>query len=96
MAAFMNPGGARADLDAGPVTYEAFTVQPFNNFLTTLDLTGAQLNCLLEQQFVTGLMSSDRRLRWWFYEKVASSGLVDAEITAVTELYRGLATAVLR
>lgn len=55
VAAFMNPGGVRADLDAGPVTYEeAFTVQPFGNYLTTLDLTGAQLDCLLEQQFVAG------------------------------------------
>jgi 5'-nucleotidase len=54
VAAFMNPGGVRADLDAGPVTYEeAFTVQPFGNYVTTLDLTGAQLDCLLEQQFVT-------------------------------------------
>jgi 5'-nucleotidase len=54
VAAFMNPGGVRADLDAGPVTYEeAFTVQPFNNYLTTLDLTGAQLYCLLEEQFLT-------------------------------------------
>ena len=41
VAAFMNPGGVRADLDAGPVTYEeAFTVQPFANNLVTLDLTG--------------------------------------------------------
>ena len=54
VAAFMNPGGVRADLDAGPVTYEeAFTVQPFGNYLTTFDLSGAQLDCLLEQQFVT-------------------------------------------
>jgi 5'-nucleotidase len=54
VAAFMNPGGVRADLDAGPVTYEeAFTVQPFGNYVTTLDLTGAQLDCLLEQQYVT-------------------------------------------
>jgi 5'-nucleotidase len=54
VVAFMNPGGVRADLDAGPVLYEeAFTVQPFNNYVTTLDLTGAQLDCLLEQQFVT-------------------------------------------
>ncbi|KKK06112.1 bifunctional UDP-sugar hydrolase/5'-nucleotidase [Micromonospora sp. HK10] len=54
VAAFMNPGGVRADLDAGPVTYaEAFTVQPFANNLVTLDLTGAQLYCLLEQQFTT-------------------------------------------
>ncbi|MEV0152545.1 bifunctional metallophosphatase/5'-nucleotidase [Micromonospora sp. NPDC050686] len=55
VAAFMNPGGVRADLDAGPVTYEeAFTVQPFANNLVTLDLTGAQLYCMLEQQFVAG------------------------------------------
>ncbi|MDG4761516.1 bifunctional metallophosphatase/5'-nucleotidase [Micromonospora sp. WMMD710] len=55
VAAFMNPGGVRADLDAGTVTYEeAFTVQPFANNLVTLDLTGAQLYCVLEQQFVTG------------------------------------------
>ncbi|MFJ6199803.1 bifunctional metallophosphatase/5'-nucleotidase [Micromonospora sp. NPDC092111] len=55
VAAFMNPGGVRADLDAGPVTYEeAFTVQPFANNLVTLDLTGAQLYCVLEQQFVVG------------------------------------------
>ncbi|MGC4769565.1 bifunctional metallophosphatase/5'-nucleotidase [Micromonospora sp. DT44] len=55
VAAFMNPGGVRADLNAGPVTYEeAFTVQPFANNLVTLDLTGAQLYCVLEQQFVTG------------------------------------------
>lgn len=55
VAALMNPGGVRADLDAGEVTYqEAFSVQPFANNLTTLDLTGAQLHCLLEQQFAVG------------------------------------------
>ncbi|MFU8852694.1 bifunctional metallophosphatase/5'-nucleotidase [Micromonospora sp. SL1-18] len=52
VAAFMNPGGVRADLGAGKVTYaDAFTVQPFANNLVTLDLTGAQLYCMLEQQF---------------------------------------------
>ncbi|SBT52713.1 bifunctional metallophosphatase/5'-nucleotidase [Micromonospora narathiwatensis] len=52
VAAFMNPGGVRADLGAGRVTYsDAFTVQPFANNLVTLDLTGAQLYCMLEQQF---------------------------------------------
>jgi 5'-nucleotidase len=60
VAAFMNPGGVRADLlyapsvgeGEGVVTYgEAFTVQPFNNLLTTLDLTGEQLYALLNQQF---------------------------------------------
>lgn len=60
--AFMNPGGIRADFSynqisgseqPGEVTYgEMFTVQPFGNNLTTLDLTGAQIDTLLEQQFV--------------------------------------------
>ncbi|MQA27737.1 MAG: bifunctional metallophosphatase/5'-nucleotidase [Micromonosporaceae bacterium] len=52
VAAFMNPGGIRADIDAGDVTYgEAFTVQPFGNSLVTMSLTGAQLDTLLEQQW---------------------------------------------
>jgi 5'-nucleotidase len=55
VAAFMNPGGVRADINVGEITYEeAFTVQPFANNLVTLDLTGAQLYCLLEQQFQQG------------------------------------------
>lgn len=50
--AFMNPGGIRADIEAGEVTYgEAFTTQPFGNNLVTLSLTGEQLDTLLEQQF---------------------------------------------
>jgi len=60
--AFMNPGGIRADFTYasspagegdGFVTYgESFTVQPFGNNLVTLTLTGAQIDTLLEQQFV--------------------------------------------
>jgi 5'-nucleotidase len=50
--AFMNPGGIRADLPAGDITYaEAFTVQPFGNNLVTLTLTGAQVERLLELQW---------------------------------------------
>ncbi len=50
--AFMNPGGIRADLAAGEVTYgELFAIQPFNNYLVTMKLTGAQLDPLLEQQW---------------------------------------------
>jgi 5'-nucleotidase len=52
VAAFMNPGGVRADILAGPVTYgEAFTMQPFGNNLTTITLTGAQLYEMLKQQW---------------------------------------------
>ena len=47
-----NPGGNRADLDSGDVTYaEANSILPFANSLFTLDLTGAQFKTLLEQQW---------------------------------------------
>ena len=59
--ALMNPGGVRADLTYassplgegdGVVTYgEAFTVQPFGNVMTTMTLTVAQIDAVLEQQW---------------------------------------------
>lgn len=50
--AFMNPGGIRADLDSGEITWgELFTVQPFNNDLVKMDLTGQQIVNLLNQQW---------------------------------------------
>lgn len=52
IAAFMNPGGVRTDLNAGEITYgELFTVQPFGNQVVTLTLTGQQILRLLEQQW---------------------------------------------
>jgi 5'-nucleotidase len=54
--AFMNPGGIRTDLpkkESGKVTYaELFAIQPFSNALVTMDLTGAQIKALLEQQWI--------------------------------------------
>ncbi len=51
--AFMNPGGIRADLAAGPVTWGGlFAIQPFGNSLVALTLTGAQVRQLLEQQWL--------------------------------------------
>lgn len=50
--AFMNPGGIRADIEAGETTYgELFAVQPFDNQLVRMELTGDQIRALLEQQF---------------------------------------------
>ncbi|MBV9314691.1 MAG: bifunctional metallophosphatase/5'-nucleotidase [Pseudonocardia sp.] len=65
VAAFMNPGGVRADLVAkadptntseqrkdGEVTYgEIYTAQPFTNQVVTLALTGQQILALLEEQW---------------------------------------------
>ena len=53
----MNPGGLRADLlgtagDPRVLTYrQAADVQPFANTLVTMDLTGAQIKTILEQQW---------------------------------------------
>jgi 5'-nucleotidase len=59
--AFMNPGGIRTNLNyatskygeaPGQVTFEeAFAVQPFNNYLVSMTLTGAQIKDLLNQQW---------------------------------------------
>lgn len=53
--AFMNEGGIRADLQAGPITWGAlFAIQPFGNALTTMTLSGAEVRAVLEQQFTGG------------------------------------------
>jgi 5'-nucleotidase len=50
--ALMNPGGLRSDLRAGPVTWgDVLTLHPFANHLITLDLSGAQVLAVLEQQW---------------------------------------------
>ena len=62
--AFMNPGGIRADLQTtgGSVTYgSAFSVQPFNNFDVSMDLTGQQILTLLEQQW-TGVNAASPKI----------------------------------
>ncbi|WP_062233551.1 bifunctional metallophosphatase/5'-nucleotidase [Fictibacillus sp. FJAT-27399] len=50
--AFMNPGGIRADIDAGEILWkEIFTAQPFGNDLVKMELTGDQVKQLLNQQW---------------------------------------------
>ncbi|MEU4314516.1 5'-nucleotidase C-terminal domain-containing protein [Nocardia sp. NPDC024068] len=52
VAAFMNPGGVRSDIDPGPITYgNIYETQPFGNQVVTLTLTGRQILDLLEQQW---------------------------------------------
>ena len=54
--AFMNPGGIRSDITFGTYPHDItwndfFMVQPFDNKLMTMSLTGAQIYAILEQQF---------------------------------------------
>jgi 5'-nucleotidase len=55
---FMNMGGVRRDLEAGADLTASFgqaqAVLPFGNTLVVMDLTGAQLRKLLEQQWRAG------------------------------------------
>ena len=54
--AFTNPGGVRTDLPykaGGVVTFaDLFAVQPFGNSLVTMELTGRQIERILEQQWL--------------------------------------------
>lgn len=67
--ALMNPGGVRQDLihsagTPGEVTYkEVFEVQPFANYVVTLDLTGAQLLQALQQQLPSAARSTTLQLQ---------------------------------
>jgi 5'-nucleotidase len=51
--ALMNPGGLRADIDAGPLTFgDVYEVLPFDNTVALISMTGEELKRLL--QFVYG------------------------------------------
>ena len=55
VVAFVNQGGVRSGLEPGPITYgNAVSVMPFNNTLTLLDVTGAELLAGLRQGLGTG------------------------------------------
>jgi 5'-nucleotidase len=61
VAAFMNPGGIRADINCadtpsgepvGTITFgEAFTAQPFSNTVNAVRLSGTAIDQILEQQW---------------------------------------------
>jgi 2',3'-cyclic-nucleotide 2'-phosphodiesterase (5'-nucleotidase family) len=91
--AFMNPGGIRADLPfaaskwgeaPGDITFEeAFTVQPFNNYLVSMDLKGSDIYALLTQQ-VTGANSGTAKktlqISAGFTYTMTPSGPVDGSV----------------
>jgi 2',3'-cyclic-nucleotide 2'-phosphodiesterase (5'-nucleotidase family) len=63
--AFMNPGGIRGAglINAGNVTFgDAFTVQPFNNFVVSMSMTGQQIIDLLNQQWSGGNAGTNRKI----------------------------------
>jgi 5'-nucleotidase len=50
--AFMNPGGIRADLKAGKVTYgDVYEVLPFDNYVSTVSMNAEQLESLVKTAY---------------------------------------------
>jgi 5'-nucleotidase len=65
--AFMNPGGVRKPIQYSSYPHDItfgdfFTVQPFDNKLMTLTLTGEQIWAVLEQQFMPHQSGKNRVL----------------------------------
>jgi 5'-nucleotidase len=62
---FMNSGGVRAGFRTGAdgsVTYGGlFTLQPFGNTLVVLEMTGAQIKAVLEEQFADAVPATIRQ-----------------------------------
>ena len=79
--AMTNAGGIRADLQAGPVTFrDVYAVQPFQNVLIRLTLTGAQLREALEAA-VTGSVGQVSGVRFTFDpRRPAGARIRDAQL----------------
>ena len=90
--AFMNNGGIRRDLEAGPDGTVAFgqvqVVLPFGNTTVLMDLTGAQIRSLLERQWPNGVDSNSAVLQVsdgfsyaWDPKRPAGSRVVPGSLT---------------
>jgi 5'-nucleotidase len=96
----MNPGGLRADLPAGTITWgDILTVHPFGNRILLLQMTGAQLLRTLEEQWSADPAAIPRILKTsglyyqWDPGRPAGSHVVRAcdshhQPLSVTALYR--------
>jgi 5'-nucleotidase len=63
--AFTNPGGLRASIDAGPITYsEVYEVMPFDNTIVVYALSGLEVIQLLEQAASDGSFLHASGLRY--------------------------------
>jgi len=90
---FMNVGGMRADFDVGADLVATFgqaqVVLPFSNTLVVMDMTGAQLRGLLEQQFKrpsgddhAAMLQISSGLRYrWDNQRPAGARLVPRSVT---------------
>ncbi len=65
--AFQNPGGMRADLDAGDILRgEVYAIMPFDNTIVLLEMTGAEVRLALEQSLRGDRITQVSGLRYAF------------------------------
>lgn len=87
--AFMNPGGIRADIDPGDITWgEVYTVQPFNNDLIKMTMSGQQVRDLLNQQWgaKTNMLQISGLNYTWDPNKPAGQRVMSIKLPDGTEL----------
>ncbi len=87
---FINPGGIRADIDAGNVTWGSlYTVLPFNNKLIKMSLKGRQIREVLNQQWqpnTTRFLQISGIIYTWDDSQPAGKKVMDIHLSDGTEL----------
>ncbi|MGG0187719.1 bifunctional metallophosphatase/5'-nucleotidase [Bacillus rhizoplanae] len=81
--AFVNPGSIRHDLPAGSITWEhTFLIQPFENKLIKMDLTGREIRSALHEQWTDEIrMLQVSGIRYtWKENKLISITLENGEL----------------
>lgn len=89
VVAFVNQGGVRANLEAGKITYGvAIGIQPFNNTLTVLELTGAEVQRGIEQAASRGGLIPSRGSSYRRQGEKISEILIDGKPLDLNATYR--------
>ncbi|MBS1719305.1 MAG: 5'-nucleotidase C-terminal domain-containing protein [Armatimonadetes bacterium] len=87
--ALMNHGGVRSALEPGKITYGiAISVQPFNNTLHLIDLTGKELMTAFEQAVAKGGLIPSRGVKIEMREGKVVSATLNGEAIDPSKTYR--------
>ena len=87
VAALVNPGGVRANLESGKLTFAMLnSVCPFRNTLTIADLTGAELVALLNDS--KGTLIPSRNLRYSVAGGSARDVMIDGVAVDPAKVYK--------
>ncbi|MEO5987717.1 MAG: 5'-nucleotidase C-terminal domain-containing protein [Candidatus Eisenbacteria bacterium] len=93
--ALQNPGGMRADMDAGPITRgRVYAMMPFDNTIVVLTLTGAEVRLVIEQSLRGDRVTQVSGIRFTYdadqpdLQRVQSITLADGSVFDETRKYK--------